>query len=105
MRYKPGNLILLVLAVFLLADILVVRPSNEGNFLISIGVFGALLSRAFLKDSQPIVVCLLGVALTFYAVFINGGVVDLDSGGWYALFFIVALTYAVWEKLLKWFSM
>lgn len=105
MRYKPGNLILLVLAVFLLADILVVRPSNEGAFLTSIGVFGALLSRAFLKDPQPIVICLLGVALTVYSVFLNGGAVDLGSGGWYVLFLVIAVTYAMWEKLLKWISM
>ena len=61
MRNKPGNLLLFTLAIFLLLDILAVRPNDEGDFLISMGVFGALISRAFLKDPQPIMVCLLGL--------------------------------------------
>lgn len=104
MRYKPGNLILFILAAFLLADILVVRPNIEGDFLISIGTLGALLSRAFLEDPQPIVICLLGFALTFYSVFRNGGAVDRNSDDWYVLFLIFAVAYAMWEKILKWFS-
>lgn len=62
MRNKPGNLVLLVLSVFILADFLIVLPSNEGDFLISIGVFGALLSRAFLEEPQSIAVCSLGLS-------------------------------------------
>jgi hypothetical protein len=50
---KPGNLILSVLAVCVFFDILIVRPKNEGDFLISIGVLDALLSRAFLEEAQP----------------------------------------------------
>lgn len=105
MRNKPGNLLLLGLAIFLLLDILVVRPNDEGDFLISIGVLGALLSRAFLRDSQPIMICLLGVALTVYPVFRNGGAVERSSDGWYVLWLLIAVTYAMWEKILSWFSM
>lgn len=105
MRYKPGNIILLVLAVYLLADILVVRPSNEGDFLISIGVLGALLSRAFLEEPQPIVICLMGIALTTYAVLRNGWAVDRNSDDWYVLSLPIAVAYAMWEKIQKWFSM
>jgi hypothetical protein len=105
MGNKPGNIVLLALAIFLLLDILVVRPTEEGAFLISVGVLGALLSRAFLKDPQPVIVCLLGLALTLYSVLRNGGAVDRNSDDWYVLCFPIAVTYALWEKIYRWFSM
>ena len=104
MRYKPGNIVLLILAIFLLLDIVVVRPTDEGDFLISIGVLGALLSRAFLDDAQPVVICILGLALSAYVVLRNGGVMGQDGGLWYVLCLLVAVTYAMWEKIVRWFS-
>ena len=38
MRYKPGNLALLLLAICVLADFVIVLPNNEGDFLITLGV-------------------------------------------------------------------
>jgi hypothetical protein len=103
-RYKPGNVILLTLATFVLMDIIAVRPHDEGNFLISMGLFGALVSRAFLKDPQSVMVGLLGLALSIYVILLNQGVLNLGSGFWYVLFLLVALTYALWEKILGWLS-
>lgn len=48
---KPGNMALLFLAVLLLLDIIIQRPAFEGGFLVSMGVLGALLSRAGLTGS------------------------------------------------------
>ena len=58
---KPGNLALLLLACCVLADIFLARPSDEGTFLVSVGLFGALLSRAFL---EAVTVWLLGLGMT-----------------------------------------
>jgi hypothetical protein len=104
MRRKPGNLILLILAVCLLSDVIIVRPNDEGDFLISLGVIGALMSRAFLEDPQSVMVCLLGLALVSYAVLRNHAVVDRESDIWYVFWLFVALAYALWEKILGWLS-
>jgi hypothetical protein len=104
MRNKPGNLVLLILAILLLADIFVVRPHDEGDFLIAIGVFGALVSRAFLEDPQSVVVCLLGAALAAYSIFRNGGAIDRNSDSLFVLSLLIAFAYAIWEKILKWIS-
>ena len=104
MRHKPGNLVLLVLAFCLLSDVVVVRPNNEGDFLISLGVIGALVSRAFLEDPQSIMVCLLGVVLVSYAALRNHALLDRESDFWYVSCFFVALAYALWEKILGWLS-
>lgn len=105
MRDKPGNIALALFAACMLADILIARPSDQGDFLISIGVFGALLSRALLADPQSIAVCILGLALTIEAVSMNHGVVDLNSGLWYPLGLVIAGLYALWEKILNWLSL
>src|SRR6266568_9314690 len=104
MRNKPGNIALAIFGVCMLADILIVRPSDEGDFLISLGVFGALVSRAFLDDPQPIMICILGLALTIEAVFRNHGIIDRNSDAIYVLFLFLALLYALWEKIVNWFS-
>ncbi len=102
---KPGNFILLLFASCVLADILLTRPTNEGAFLISVGIFGALLSRAFLKDPQSIIVCLLGLGLMLLTVCGNGNIIDITAGGWYMLFLLIAIMYALWEKIYYWISL
>ena len=104
MRRKPGNVILLILAVCLLSDVMVIRSNDEEDFLISLGVIGALISRALLEDPQSVMVCLLSFVLVSYAVLRNHGVVDRESDIWYVLCFFVALTYALWEKIVRWLS-
>jgi len=101
---KPGNLILLIFAVCVFGDVLLVRPNNEGDFLISIGILGALLSRAFLEDAQSIAVCLLGLSLTLIAVLRNHNILDRESDFWFCVSLLTAFTYALWEKLVGWFS-
>jgi hypothetical protein len=102
---KLGNIALAVFAACLLADILIAKPGDEGDFLISIGVFGALLSRAFLDDPQSILICVLGLALMIGAVFRNHGIIDRDSGFYYILGLLIAGLYAFWEKILNWVSL
>ena len=89
----------------MLADIVIVRPTDEGDFWISLGVFGALGSRAFLDDSQSIMICILGLVLTMEAVFRNHGIIDRNSDVLYVLFLFLALLYALWEKIVNWFSL
>src|SRR5438445_13276940 len=104
MRNKPGNIALLIFATCALADILIIHPHDEGDFLISIGTFGALVSRAFLEEPQSIMISFLGLALTIHVLFRNHGIIDRDSDFWYILFLLVAVTYAFWEKIVNWFS-
>ena len=104
LRDKPGNIVLLILAVCVIADFFIVLPNDEGDFLISIGLFGALLSRAFLQEAQSVVVSLLGLALTIEIVCRNHGIIDRSSDGWYVLGLLIAAVYALWEKILRWFS-
>jgi hypothetical protein len=105
MRNKPGNLALLLLACCVLADIFLARPRDEGAFLISVGLFGALLSRAFLEDPQSVTVCLLGLGMTILVICGNSSLIDVMSGGWYLLGLLMAFTYALWEKIYKWISL
>jgi hypothetical protein len=104
MRNKPGNLTLLLLACCVLVDILLAKPSNGGSFVVSVGVLGALLSRAGLEDSQSVMVCLLGLGLTILVICGNSGLIDAMSGGWYILGLLMAFTYALWGKIYKWIS-
>lgn len=104
MRDKPMNIALAILATCMLVDVLAVRPHDEGAFLISIGVFGALVSRALLEDPQSLMILFLGLSLTLLAVFRNHGIIDRGSDLWYALNLLVAAVYALWERVLKWFS-
>lgn len=104
MKRKPGNLILLIFAICLLCDVLVVRPNDEGDFLISIGLIGALISRAFLNDPQSVMVCLLALILASYALARNHGLVDRQSDNWYPLCLFVAFAYGPWEKIVRWFT-
>jgi hypothetical protein len=104
MRDKPGNILLAVFAALLLADTVIEGFMGGGSFLISFGVFGALLSRALLNDPQPIAVVLLGLALTLIAVGRNHGIIDFDSGLWFVLALFLAVVYAWWEKITEWFS-
>jgi NADH:ubiquinone oxidoreductase subunit K len=105
MRERPANIVLATFAILLLADIIIEGFKGGGNFLISFGVFGALLSRALLDDPQSIGIVLLGFALTLFAVGRNHGTIDPLSGGWFFLTIVVALAYALWEKIVAWFSL
>ena len=105
MRNKPGNLALLLLACCVFSDILLVKPSDEGTFLFSVGLLGALLSRAFLEDPQSVMVCLLGLGLTILVICGNSSLIDVMSGGWFVLGLLMAFTYALWEKIYKWTSL
>jgi hypothetical protein len=105
MRNKPGNVALLVLAACLLSDVVVSKPKDEGDFLISIGVFGALLSRALLDDPQSVMISILGLILAVFSFSRNHGIIDRTSDGWYLLTLPVALLYALWEKILNWLSL
>jgi hypothetical protein len=104
MRNKPGNLALLILAVCVLGDILIARPQAEGGFLISMGTLGALISRASLREAQSVAVTLLGLVLAIFVICRNNGIIDRSSDGWYVLMLLVALTYALWEKIVEWTS-
>lgn len=68
------------------------------------GTFGALVSRASLEEPQSIMVTFLGLALAIQVICRNHGIIDRDSGPWYVLLLFVAITYALWEKILNWFS-
>jgi len=104
MREKPANILLAIFATLLLADLVIEGIKDGGSFLISIGVFGALLSRAGLEDAQSFGIVVLGLALTLIAIGRNHGAIDFDSGLWFALSLILAYVYALWEKIVKWFS-
>lgn len=95
---------LLVLALCVFSDFLIVLPRDEGNFLISIGLLGALVSRALLQEPQSIIVVLLGLALTVGFAFRNHSIIDRNSDSWYVLGLFLAAIYALWEKILRWFS-
>jgi uncharacterized membrane protein YeaQ/YmgE (transglycosylase-associated protein family) len=105
MRNKPGNFILLLLACCVLADFLLAKPNNEGMILVSVGVFGALLSRALLTEPQSVMVCFLGLGLTVLVICGNSGLIGALSGGWYFSSLLIAFTYALWEKIYNWIKL
>jgi len=104
-QIKPTNVVLLVLAVCVLLDVLITNPRDEGEFFVSIGTFGALLSRGLLGDAQSIIVVLLGFALATEVLCGNHAVIDPLSGGWFLVTFLLASIYATWEKILSWLSL
>src|SRR5258708_9253494 len=97
MRERPANIVLAIFATLLLADLVIEGLKGGGSFIISIGVFGALVSRALLEDAQSLGIVLLGLALMLIAVGRNHGVIDFDSGLWFIFSLFLAFVYAWWE--------
>ena len=102
MREKPTNVLLAVLAICVLVDLFL--AGAQSNFMVTMGVFGALVLRALSDDPQPIVLTLLGVALAGLALALNHHIISWDSGWWFTVSLLAALLYALWEKIVHWFS-
>jgi hypothetical protein len=103
MRERPANILLAIFAILLLADIIIEGHKGGGRFFISFGVIGALLSRAGLEEAQSVGIVFLGLALMLIAIGRNHGVIEF-SGPWFVLSLLLAYVYALWEKIVKWFS-
>ncbi|HKV26239.1 MAG TPA: hypothetical protein VJN93_16705 [Candidatus Acidoferrum sp.] len=98
---KPANIVLAALAATVLLDMLIAKPTDEGDFLISVGAFGALLSRAGLADPQSLMISILGLGLAAQAILRNHGVIDRNSSISYVALLLTAFVYALWEKILR----
>ena len=73
--------------------------------MITMGLFGALVLRALSDDVQPIALTLVGAALSAMVITLNHHIIEWDSDWRYAVFLLAALLYALWEKIVKWFSL
>jgi hypothetical protein len=93
---------LALLAISVLADLFFAGPKS--NFTLTMGAFGALVLRALSDDLQPILLTLLGAVLFGLALALNHHVISWDSGWWFAFTLLVAFLYALWEKIVYWFS-
>jgi len=102
MRERPTNALLAVLAICLLVDLFLAGARSD--FMVTMGVFGALVPRAISDEPQPIVLTLLGVVLAGLALALNHHIISWDSGWWFAVSLLVALAYVLWEKIVHWFS-
>ena len=102
MRERPTNVILAVLAACILTDISVAKMPDGQHLILPMGLVGALVLRALSKDPQPIVLTAVGVALTGFVLAANHQLIDGDSGWYFALMFLLALLYALWEKFVNW---
>jgi hypothetical protein len=100
MREKPINLALSLLAICVLADLFIAK---EPRFVLSMGVFGALVLRAASDEPLPSILAILGLALTGLALANNHQVIDVSSATWFVITLLIALLYANWEKIYKWF--
>src|SRR5438552_13032398 len=76
----------------------------RSNFMITMGVFGALVLRALSDDPQPMVLTMLGVVLAGLALALNHHIINWDSDWWFVVSLLVALLYALWKKIVYWFS-
>jgi len=72
--------------------------------MITMGVFGALVLRALSDDPQPMVLTMLGVVLAGLALALNYHIINWDSDWWFVVSLLVALLYALWKKIVYWFS-
>ena len=99
MRERPTNAVLAVLAICLLVDLFF--AGAQSDFMVTMGVFGALVLRALSDDPQPKVLTFLGVALAGLALALNHHIVGWESGWWFAVSLLLALLYALWERIVK----
>jgi hypothetical protein len=102
MSERPTNALLAALAICVLVDLFL--AGAQSHFIVTMGVFGALVLRALSDDPQPIVLTLLGVVLAGLALALNHHIISWDSGWWFIISLLVALLYALWEKIVYWFS-
>ncbi len=91
-----------MLAICLLVDLFF--AGAQSDFMVTMGVFGALVLRALSDDPQPKVLTFLGVALAGLALALNHHIVGWESGWWFAVSLLLALLYALWERIVNWFS-
>jgi hypothetical protein len=102
-REKPTNFALLLLAACVVADLLFVTETY--NFVLSTGVVGAFILRGWSDEAQPIVVVVLGLALSALTIAINHAAITENSSGWWVLLYAVAFLYALWEKINSFFRL
>lgn len=72
--------------------------------MVTMAVFGALVLRSLSDDPQPIILTLLGAILFGLALTFNHHVISLDSGWWFVFLLLLAFLYALWGKIVYWFS-
>jgi hypothetical protein len=103
MKERPTNALLTALAICVMADLFFAGARSD--FMITMGVFGALVLRALSDDLQFIVLTLVGVILTGITLALNHHVISWGSDWWYLVSLFLALLYALWEKIVNWFRL
>jgi hypothetical protein len=104
MRERPINVVLGILAICVLGDLFVAKEPTGPEFMVSMGVFGALVLRTLADEPQPLVLGVLGVTLSGFAIARNHELIDRNSDFWWVISIFAAFLYALWEKIMNWFS-
>jgi len=98
-RDRVTNILLYVLAGSVLADVFIANVADLDHFVLSTFIIAALVYRARLDETQPLVLVALGLAMAMYGIGVNHGIKKWDSGGHFVLVMLSAFAYVWWEKI------
>src|ERR1700681_3540327 len=99
MRERPINVVLGILAICVLGALFLAKEPTGAEFMVSMGVFGALVLRTLADEPQPLVLGVLGIALSGFALARDHELIDRNSDLWWVTFIFTTFLYSQWEKI------
>jgi len=103
MRERPINILLGILAICVLGDLFIAKDVGGAEFMVSMGVLWGLVMRTLSDEPQPLVLGVLGITLSAFAIARDHELIDRNSEFWWITFIFAAFLYALWEKIWNWF--
>ena len=99
MKFRLSNVLLLLLALVVFVDVLVVSRYGKPDIWISSGCIIALVLRGLNLRQQSSAIILVAFLLTLWVVANNSSLLESSWAFWTLVGFVLAIVYAVWEKL------
>jgi hypothetical protein len=99
MKFRLSNALLLLLALIVFVDALVVSRYGKPDIWISSACIIALVMRGMNLRQQSRAIIPVAFSLTLWVVANNSGLLESSWGFWTLVGFVLAIFYALWEKL------
>ncbi|MHB8484223.1 MAG: hypothetical protein ACYDCM_00630 [Candidatus Acidiferrales bacterium] len=99
MKFRLSNVLLLLLALIVFVDALVVSRYGKPDIWISSACIIALVMRGMNLRRQSSVIVVVAFLFVLWVVANNSGLLESLWGFWTLVGFVLAIFYALWEKL------
>jgi len=101
MKFRISNAFLLALALIVFADVLVVSRSGKPDIAISSGSIIVFVLRGLNLREQSTGIVVVGILFALWVLADNGGLLESSWSLWTLVGFVLALLYALWERLFR----